>query len=519
MKNLIIFARSFGALLLRMTSMSLLLLCSTVSAEHLTIVGINDTHSMVLPDTDGKGGFLRQRALIDSVRAADKNVIAVHAGDAVQGTPFFNYFGGEIEYQSLDSLGFDYIILGNHEFDNGILELYKYYSRVKTPKLCANYKFSDPRMQQLFKPYDIVSIGGKRVAFMGINVNPEGLLNVDNIKGLTYTSAVKAANELARELKEEKKADYVVMISHIGYRQEDPGQEADLDVLAESEYIDIVVGGHSHTVIKPNNGSPDAPSLVKNKNGKDVLVTQTGIYGKRMTIIDLDLETGEVNHKLVWIDSRLDDRAAKYTAMAEWIDGFKKVIDEDNSRIICYSAEKLMNREPSEAPDWLADAMMEMCPDFYRGKVDCACINKGGIRHPIQAGPVTEGFLKGLLPFYNNFEVLKLKGRDLIAALKVMASRGGDGISSELYCEYDKDFNITKATLNGKPIKNDKNYYVLTIYYLATGGDFLESFKNGKVVFRDDRNYLDPIRDYLIELNKKGKKIEADKKPRMVQVD
>lgn len=179
--------------------MSLLLLCSTVSAEHLTIVGINDTHSMVLPDTDGKGGFLRQRALIDSVRAADKNVIAVHAGDAVQGTPFFNYFGGEIEYQSLDSLGFDYIILGNHEFDNGILELYKYYSRVKTPKLCANYKFSDPRMQQLFKPYDIVSIGGKRVAFMGINVNPEGLLNVDNIKGLTYTSAVKAANELARK--------------------------------------------------------------------------------------------------------------------------------------------------------------------------------------------------------------------------------------------------------------------------------------------------------------------------------
>lgn len=491
----------------------------SASAEHLTIVGINDTHSMVLPDTDGKGGFLRQRALIDSVRAADKNVIAVHAGDAVQGTPFFNYFGGEIEYQSLDSLGFDYIILGNHEFDNGILELYKYYSRVKTPKLCANYKFSDPRMQQLFKPYDIVSIGGKRVAFMGINVNPDGLLNADNIKGMTYTSAVKAANELARELKEEKKADYVVMVSHIGYRQEDPGQEADLDVIKESEYIDIVVGGHSHTVVKPNNGSSNAPSIVKNKNGKDVLITQTGIYGKRMTIIDLDLETGEVSHKLVWIDSRLDQRAAEYKAMAEWIDGFRKVIDEDNSRVICYSAQKLMNREPNEAPAWLADAMMDMRSDFYTGKLDGAVINKGGIRHPIPEGAISEGFLKSLLPFYNNFEVIKVSGKDLKEALKVMAFRGGDGLSRGFHVEYDADFNIIKATLNGKPIKEKKNYYILTIYYLATGGDFLESFKNGKVIYRDDKNYLDRVRDYLLKLNRKKMKLEHDKSSRMILIN
>ena len=489
-------------------------------AEHLTIVGVNDTHSMVLPDeADGLGGYLRQRALLDSVRAVDKNVIAVHAGDAVQGTSFFNYFKGVVEYQSLDSLGYNYIIMGNHEFDNGVDELYKYYSKVKAPKLCANSKFADSRFDGMFKPYDIITVGGKRVAFMGINVNPDGLIGVDNYKGVTYTSAKKVANELARELKEEKKADYVIMISHIGYRQEDPGQEADMDVLSQSEYIDAIVGGHSHTVVKPNNGSKDAPSLVKDKNGKDVLVTQTGIYGKRMTIIDLDLETGKMTHKLPMIDSRLDDRAAKYTAMAEWIKGFKDKLDEETRRVVCYSAMKLDNREPTEAPDWLADAMMEMIGDTYGGKVDCACINKGGIRHPIQEGPLTEGFLKGLIPFSNKYTVLKLKGRDLIAALKVMASRGGDGISRELYCEYDKDFNITKATFKGKPIKNNKNYYVLTINYLADGGDYLESFKRGKVMFKDTRNYMEPVREYLLELNKKGRKIETDKKPRMVQVD
>ena len=153
---------------------------------------------------------------------------------------------------------------------------------------------------------------------------------------------------------------------------------------------------------------------------------------------------------------RLDQRAAEYKAMAEWIDGFRKVIDEDNSRVICYSAQKLMNREPNEAPAWLADAMMDMRSDFYTGKLDGAVINKGGIRHPIPEGAISEGFLKSLLPFYNNFEVIKLSGKDLKEALKVMAFRGGDGLSREFHVEHDADFNIIKATLNGKPIKEKK---------------------------------------------------------------
>jgi 2',3'-cyclic-nucleotide 2'-phosphodiesterase (5'-nucleotidase family) len=178
-----------------------------------------------------------------------------------------------------------------------------------------------------------------------------------------------------------------------------------------------------------------------------------------------------------------------------------------------------MNREPNEAPAWLADAMMDMRSDFYTGKLDGAVINKGGIRHPIPEGAISEGFLKSLLPFYNNFEVIKVSGKDLKEALKVMAFRGGDGLSRGFHVEYDADFNIIKATLNGKPIKEKKNYYILTIYYLATGGDFLESFKNGKVIYRDDKNYLDRVRDYLLKLNRKKMKLEHDKSSRMFLVN
>ncbi|MCQ2369160.1 MAG: bifunctional metallophosphatase/5'-nucleotidase [Paludibacteraceae bacterium] len=490
-----------------------------VYAEHLTIVGINDTHSMVLPDIDNLGGVLRQRAILDSVRAADKNVIAVHAGDNVQGTPFFSYFKGDVEYPTLDSLGYDYIIPGNHEFDNGTDELYKYYSKLKCKKLNANYKFKNKRFHRIFKPYDIVEIGGRKIAFIGVSVNLKGSVDKGKYDGVKYIDATKTAVCLAKKLKNSGKADYVIMVSHIGYMPSNGNNTSDTMIVHRSHYIDAVIGGHSHTIIKPNNQSVDIPSIIPDKTGKNVIVTQTGRYGKYMTILDLNLENGAIEHKLIPVDSRLDSATAKYVAMRQWIDGYKTKVDSAMKRIIAYNPTPLDNGKVNEAGNWVTDVMFDICKSLTAERVDCFIINGKGLRHPIPKGGISEGFIKSLMPFESNIMIIRLKGKDLLKAFQVMASRGGDCVSSGVYVEYDSNAKLTKALINGNPINPDETYNIGTIDFMYSGGDNYTSLSKGKPIFMDNVNYCDRFIEYLSSHNNGTYKISADTELRFVKKD
>ncbi|MBR6490629.1 MAG: metallophosphoesterase, partial [Muribaculaceae bacterium] len=155
-----------------------------LQAEHLIVISANDTHSQIEPSGDNLGGVFRRRAAFDEIRRNNKNVLAVHAGDAVQGTLYFSMFKGDIEYALIDSLGYDIIILGNHEFDNGIDDLAAYYKNIKAVKLSANYDFSNTPLADVFLPYSIRTVDGKRIGFFGMNVNPKGLISDDKYKGM-----------------------------------------------------------------------------------------------------------------------------------------------------------------------------------------------------------------------------------------------------------------------------------------------------------------------------------------------
>lgn len=490
-----------------------------VYAEHLTIVGINDTHSMVLPDIDNLGGVLRQRAILDSVRAADKNVIAVHAGDNVQGTPFFSYFKGDVEYPTLDSLGYDYIIPGNHEFDNGTDELYKYYSKLKCKKLNANYKFKNKRFHRIFKPYDIVAIGGRKIAFIGVSVNLKGSVSKGKYDGVKYVDATKTAVCLAKKLKNSGKADYVIMVSHIGYMPSNGNNTSDTMIVRRSGCIDLVIGGHSHTVVKPNNKNPDTPSIIPDKMGKNMIVTQTGKYGKYMTIIDLDLQNGAMTHKLIPINSRLDSATSKYAAMARWIDDYKMKVDSAMNNIIAYSEQSLDNEKINEAGNWVTDVMFEICKTLTQTRIDGFIINGRGLRHPIPQGEISAGFIKGFIPFDNQMLIEKIKGKHLLEAFKVMAAKGGDCVSKGIYVEYDSNANITKALINGKPINPNETYNIGTIDFMYGGGDNYVSLSKGKLLFRDSKNYCDRFIEYLCSHNNGTYKISADTELRFVKKD
>ena len=484
-----------------------------MQAEHVVIIGANDTHSQIEPASDGLGGVLRRRAVYDQIRRENPNTVTVHAGDAVQGTVFFSLYGGEVEYALMDSLGYDIIILGNHEFDNGMENIAKYYKNVHAKKLSANYEMSGTPLDGMFEPYIIKRYGNKRVAFMGINVQPEGLISLKNYDGMRYLPSLDVADATAKYLKEVQKVDYVVMISHIGYTSYDPDEPNDVDIIKSSHYIDLVVGGHSHTTIKPGTEM----ATVKNADGRLIPVGQNGKSGKYVATYDLDLETGKVVYKHYKVDSSWDEAAKRYNAMDRWLDYYRHGVDSLMNNPLGESVKFMKNSSPA-LQNWVSDITMDIIKPLSGIKdVQFAIMNKGGIRTDMPQGTVTEGLLMSMFPFDNRFVVLEITGQGLLDALKVMAGREGDAMSKELKVTYNAKGEVTSAKVGGKKVAPNKNYRLVTIDYLANGGDYMVPFKTAKRLYVDDVKYGDHVIDYVRNLSKQGKKINSTDEVRMVK--
>ena len=484
-----------------------------IQAEHVTIIAVNDTHSQIEPASDGQGGVLRRRAIYDQVRSDNKYTETVHAGDAVQGTVFFSLYGGEVEYSLMDSLGYTMIILGNHEFDNGIESVAKYYKDIDAVKLSANYDMSGTPLEGMFQPYCIKAYGDKRVGYFGINVTPKGLIGEDKYASMRYLLSSDVADATARYLKEVQKVDYAVMISHIGYDSYDPSEPNDSTIIAASHYIDLVIGGHSHTVVKP--GTPYA--TICNADGRPITVGQNGKSGKFVATYDLDLETGNVVYTQIPVNSDWDAAAQRYTAFNAWLDHYRAGVDSLMNSTVGHSAAAMSNKEPA-LQNWVCDATMDIIGKVSGiNDVQCAIMNKGGIRTEMPKGVITEGLLMSMFPFDNRFVVLEISGQGLLDAFKVMASRGGDAMSKQLAVTYDAAGNITSAKLNGKKINPKATYKVATIDYLAGGGDYMDSFKAAKQIFVDDVKYGDHIISYVRGLEAAGKMVKSTGEQRMVK--
>lgn len=185
-----------------LTFMAAAALSASCLASDLVIIHTNDTHSQIDPTDKNLGGIQRRKALIDSIRATNENVLLVDAGDAVQGTLFFTLYGGEVEMKMLDALGYDVAILGNHDFDNGMEALKRNVTSTSHPAwLSTNYKFSDPELAKVFSPYRIYEFDGKKIGVIAINLNPKGMIAEGNYDGVTYLDGMEAANSTAWVLK------------------------------------------------------------------------------------------------------------------------------------------------------------------------------------------------------------------------------------------------------------------------------------------------------------------------------
>lgn len=501
-----------------------------ICAESLILLHTNDTHSQIDPDAFGRGGVLQRKALIDSIRNSEENVILIDAGDIVQGSLFFKFFRGEVEYPLMDMMDYDIRILGNHEFDNGIEDIAKYYKDIKGTPVSANYDFSGTVLDGIFSPYTIREVKGKRIGFFGINVDPESLIAKDNIGDLKFKEIIPVANETASYLKNEQHCDLVVAVTHIGVVKQNE-KTTDYELARANHDIDIIIGGHSHTEIQPGD-SGTYPSIVNNADGQPVLIAQTGKYGKNLGYIKIDLDNlsdaKNYDYQLIPVTDRFSPEQYDWEIIS-FLAPYRARVDSINSRVIAQSTENLDNSDRAGGLANLtadiaynyglhkADSLRQANPDFPY--IDFAFMNVGGIRMPMLKGDITEGQILNTYPFSNHLVLASVKGDDLAHALQVAARKGGEAISNHIQVLEDPEGNVMEIFINGYPLDREKIYNYATIDYVVEGNDDLTSLANSQLLWRDDVEVAAPILNYIEKMGKAGIPVQPDMRRRFLIID
>lgn len=263
--------------------------------RHITILHTNDTHSHIEPFDENhnryanKGGVARRASLIEQIRRENPNTLLLDAGDIFQGTPYFNFFGGALEFKLMSMLKYDVATIGNHDFDNSIDGLYKQLPNAKFDFVSANYDFKNTVLDTHVKPYKIIVKDGIKIGIFGLGVELEGLVSKKMYKETAYLDPIEITQDITTELKDTQKCDLIICLSHLGYYyKNNPDKISDLNLAKATKNIDLIIGGHTHTFLPK-------PTIVKNIEGKNMLVNQVGAYGVNMGRVDFYFD--DLNNK------------------------------------------------------------------------------------------------------------------------------------------------------------------------------------------------------------------------------
>ena len=253
----------------------------------LVILHTNDTHSQVEPTeksnlkTADMGGYARRMGVIEKIRSEEKNVLLFDAGDFSQGTPYFNFFNGRVEIDALNRMQYDAGTLGNHEFDNGIDTLAVILKNARFPLISSNYEVDNTPIKNQIQPYLILKKFGLKIGIMALNVDPKSLIIESNYRGLVYRDPIEKAKETSAFLKKKQKCDLVICLSHLGSDSTSVDVN-DFTVAHQTKHIDIILGGHSHSLLEN--------TKTNNADGKKVIIAQLGKSGLYLGRIDIELE-------------------------------------------------------------------------------------------------------------------------------------------------------------------------------------------------------------------------------------
>ena len=262
---------------------------TTIKERKITILHTNDVHSHIdpFPDNHPKnpamGGVARRASLIEQIRKEETNVLLLDAGDIFQGTPYFNYYGGELEFKLMSMMKYDLATMGNHDFDNGIDGFHAQLPHANFEFVSANYDFKNTELNGIVKPYKIFTKQGIKIGVFGLGVQLEGLVDKKLYKETVYNNPIEVATDISKTLKQEEKCDLIICLSHLGFDyKNEPEKPSDIKLATQTQDIDLIIGGHTHTFL-------DKPIIKTNKIGKQVVVNQVGAYGINLGRIDFYL--------------------------------------------------------------------------------------------------------------------------------------------------------------------------------------------------------------------------------------
>lgn len=268
--------------------------------KRLVILHTNDTHSTIepFPSKHSKfpnmGGVSKRHTILQKIRSEEEHVLLLDAGDIFQGTPYFNTFNGELEMKLMSLLEYDAATMGNHDFDIGLEGFLNAQQFANFPFLCANYDFSETILSGKTKAYHIFHKAGIKIGVFGIGIALKGLVPMDKYGNTRYLDPISTANKIASELKS-KSCDLVICLSHLGFEYENKNINSDRKLAAETQNIDIILGGHTHTFF-------DKPLVLKNSKNKEVLINQVGWGGVYLGRIDIDVESGFFQAEKIFVD-------------------------------------------------------------------------------------------------------------------------------------------------------------------------------------------------------------------------
>ncbi len=268
---------------------SLMAMAAQAQDKQLVILHTNDTHSCIKPlnenlsDTAvaGRGGFLRRLEFLKSQREQHPDLLYFDSGDFSQGSSYYTMFKGDVEVGLMNKMGIDAATIGNHEFDFGVENMARLFKMANFPIVCANYDFTGTPVEGLVKPYIIIKRKGVKIGVFGLSPELKGLVDERTCAGVKYLDPIAKGLEVATFLKEKKKCDMVICISHLGWGEE--GTTDDLVTFPKTRNIDLVLGGHSHSYFKEL-------KYLKDLDGKDIPFDQNGKSGIWIGKITVDLK-------------------------------------------------------------------------------------------------------------------------------------------------------------------------------------------------------------------------------------
>ncbi|OTB18564.1 hypothetical protein K445DRAFT_326993 [Daldinia sp. EC12] len=436
------------------------------------------------------GGYARIKTVIDDTRPDHNDSLLLDVGDEFQGTLFYSFYGGEKIAETLNQLGFDAMTLGNHEFDGGDEKLGDFLKNLTFPIVSANIMSENEKLNSTIKPYHIFD--KYQLAVIGVTTETTaGISNPGN--GTKFTDAIAAVQASIDEIRSTTNITRIAAITHIGY-------EEDKRLARETTGLQLIMGGHSHTLLGGMEGAQGKyPTLETNKDGDEVFIVTAYRWGEYLGYIDVTYDPeGKIlayHGAPIHLTNTTKQDEGLQAQVEEWRKPFEKFAAEEIGTTNVVLDQTTCQKQECSLGDLVSDSILQYRVDSG-SQAAFAFTNAGGIRATIDAGPITRGEVLTSFPFGNAVVEVKYSGTDLWKIFEGLVSGVNQfnqrnvtsffQISRGVKVEYDPSKAIgerlVRLTIGNKPVDEEAQYTVVTVDFITGGGD----------------NIIEPVQDVVI---------------------